>query len=629
MEVLPTLPVQVAANLQLALANHWGIRALRPLQEPAIRAVLEDRDSLVVLPTGGGKSLCYQAPAVVRSGTTVVISPLISLMKDQVDGLRSSGVNAIRLDSSLSTEERIMSEKEILTGNVRLLFVSPERLIQSDLTSVLQQIDVNVFAIDEAHCISHWGHDFRPEYRQLRRLREMFPNVSVHAYTATATERVRQDIVEQLGLRNPEILVGSFDRPNLTYRVKSRRGDLTKQVMDVLSRHPREGGIMYCISRADVDSWSAKLAGMGVKAMPYHAGMTPTDRSRTQDAFLKEACDVVVATVAFGMGIDRSNVRFVLHMGMPKSIEHYQQETGRAGRDGLEAECVLLHSGADFFTWKSLVERANGDADPEHMAKSLKHLNEMERYCRSAVCRHQSLVNYFGQAFEKTNCGACDMCLGETTMVEDAQVVAQKIISCVARVTDSFGMGHIISILRGENVARVKDRSHDKLSTFGILKEYKTEDLRDWIYQLIGQGLLKQIDIQSSFGRPLPVIKMTQASLECLRGERQAKLLKPVEKKKSSKVTSSSATAGDDGWKDVDKDLFEKLRQLRRKLATEMAVPPYIVFTDATLRDLSRIKPTELNEMRNISGIGEKKLNDFGELFRTAIIEHISSNESV
>src|SRR5262245_44018326 len=389
-------------QLKEVIARHWGFREFRPLQEAAMRAVLEGRDSLVIMPTGGGKSLCYQAPAVLQSVyTTVVVSPLISLMKDQVDALQSCGVPAIQIDSSQTPAERSAYEMDIRDGALRLVFVSPERLVGTDFYRLLQRIDVRSFAIDEAHCISHWGHDFRPEYRQLKRLREFFPNASLHAYTATATEAVRRDIVVQLGLRDPAILVGNFDRPNLTYRVLPRH-NLMKQVLEVLDRHKNEAGIIYCIRRADVDELAAALNGCGHPAMPYHAGLTPEQRKATQDAFATEKCDLVVATVAFGMGIDRSNIRFVLHSAMPKSVEHYQQETGRAGRDGLEAECVLLHSGADFMTWKWILEKSAAEpgVDPSFLSVSMKHLGDMDTYCRGAVCRHKALIGYFGQSYE-------------------------------------------------------------------------------------------------------------------------------------------------------------------------------------------------------------------------------------
>src|SRR6516164_3363649 len=352
----PAGPFSLDALLEV-IKHHWGFRALRPLQEPAMRAVVDGRDSLVVMPTGGGKSLCYQAPAVLRGGTTVVVSPLISLMKDQVDSLQAYGIAAAQLDSSLSPAERFAYEQDVRDGAVRLLFVSPERLMMPEFCNLCRQAGVKTFAIDEAHCISHWGHDFRPEYRMMSKIKEVFPGASVHGYTATATEQVRADICKQLALTRPLVLVGNFDRPNLTYRVL-RRTDMDKQILEVLARHTGEAGIIYCLRRRDVDEIHATLRQKGHKALPYHAGMNGDERKRVQDAFIAEECDLIVATVAFGMGIDRSNIRFVLHTAMPKSIEHYQQETGRAGRDGLEAECVLLHSAQDYFTWKMILEKS-------------------------------------------------------------------------------------------------------------------------------------------------------------------------------------------------------------------------------------------------------------------------------
>src|SRR5579862_7383524 len=361
-------------DLQALISRYWGFRELRPLQEQAMRAVLEDRDSLVVLPTGGGKSLCYQAPAVYRGGTTVVVSPLIALMKDQVDSLRACGIAATQLDSSLTGVERSAYEMDLSQGELRLLFLSPERLVSTDIYRILQRIDVRTFAIDEAHCISHWGHDFRPEYRQMNRLREFFPKASIHGYTATATEQVRADIIKQLALRDPVVLVGNFDRPNLTYRVLAKHTVLT-QVLEVLDRHRGEAGIIYCPRRIDVDDLAAALLQKKHSVLPYHAGLTTEQRQAAQEAFRAERVDIVVATVAFGMGIDRSNVRFVMHTGMPKSLEHYQQETGRAGRDGLEAECVLLHSGGDFVSNKRMMEKsaAEAGAEPAFIQSAIKH----------------------------------------------------------------------------------------------------------------------------------------------------------------------------------------------------------------------------------------------------------------
>jgi ATP-dependent DNA helicase RecQ len=603
------MPEHTFDALKDVIARHWGFRELRPLQEEAMRAVLEGRDSLVVLPTGGGKSLCYQAPAVLQSvHTTVVVSPLISLMKDQVDGLQSCGVPAIRIDSLQSPTERSAFEMDIVQGAVRLVFVSPERLVNTDFYRLLQRIDVRSFAIDEAHCISHWGHDFRPEYRQMKRLRELFPQASLHAYTATATQQVRKDIVAQLGLRDPAVLVGNFDRPNLTYRVLPRQ-NLMKQVLEVLERHKNEAGIIYCLRRADVDELTAALKGSGLQAMPYHAGLTAEQRKATQDAFANEECDLVVATVAFGMGIDRSNIRFVLHTGMPKSVEHYQQETGRAGRDGLEAECVLLHSGADFMTWKWILEKSAEEpgVDPSFLQVSMKHLSDMDAYSRGALCRHRALVGYFGQTLESESCSACDICLGDAEEVPEAQIVAQKILSCVARVKEGFGITHVAGVLRGEDTENIRRRGHENLSTYGLLREHRKPDVRDWIYQLIGQGVLQQA------GDEYPLLKLNAASWEVMRGERTVRLMQPVRRKKGERPEKSKADAV--SWEGVDALLFESLRELRKQLADERRVPPYVIFNDATLRELARVRPTTLDKMRLVYGIGDTKLRDFGAHF--------------
>ncbi len=599
-------------QLKEVIARYWGFRELRPLQEPAMRAVLEGRDSLVVLPTGGGKSLCYQAPAVLRGDTTVVVSPLISLMKDQVDGLQSCGVPAIQIDSSQTPTERAAYEMDIRQGAVRLVFVSPERLINTDFYRLLERIDVRHFAIDEAHCISHWGHDFRPEYRQLRRLRELFPQAALHAYTATATEQVRRDIADQLDLRNPVVLVGNFDRPNLAYRVVPR-SDLLKQVLEVLDRHKGEAGIIYCLRRADVDELTEALRSLGHNAMPYHAGLPPEQRKTVQDAFAAERCDLVVATVAFGMGIDRSNIRFVLHTGMPKSVEHYQQETGRAGRDGLEAECVLLHSGGDLMTWKRILEKSASEpgVDPSFLPNALKHLNDIDTYCRGAVCRHRALVGYFGQSYEPSSCAACDICLGDAEQVPDALVVAQKILSCVARVKESFGIGHVVSVLRGEHTENVRKRGHEQLSTFGLLRDCQKADVRNWIYQLLGQGALVQV------GDEYPILKLNAASWEIMRGERTVRLTQPVRRQKGEKPTKSQADTV--SWEGVDGGLFEACRSLRKQLADERRVPPYVIFSDATLRELARVRPSSLESMHGVYGVGMTKLHDFGNRFLQVI----------
>jgi ATP-dependent DNA helicase RecQ len=597
------------------ISRHWGYDSFRPLQEEAMAAVLERRDSLVVLPTGGGKSLCYQVPALLRDGVTVVVSPLISLMKDQVDGLTTSGVAAAALNSSQSSFDRDVLERDLLNGEIKLLFVSPERLAMPAFRALLRDAKVSAFAIDEAHCISHWGHDFRPEYRQLRLLHEEFPQASVHAYTATATQQVRRDIAQQLALREPLVLVGDFDRPNLTYRVLPRH-DEWSQVLAVLERHKGEAGIIYCIRRRDVDELTAKLRKKGFDAVAYHAGLSQDERRRAQDRFASEHCDLVVATVAFGMGIDRSNVRFVLHMAMPKSIEHYQQESGRAGRDGLEAECTLLYSGADVVLWRSMLEKPSESGaapDPKYVESAMRHLTDIDRYCSGTTCRHRALVEYFGQRYAAESCGACDLCLGETEDVPEALVVAQKIVSCVVRVNQSFGVGHVISVLRGENTDKVRERGHERLSTYGLLKDHTRNEVRDWIFQLVAQGYLDQADDR------YPVLRLTERSRALLRGDAEIRLRQPVVGVRSRKERRTARPVLDDGA--YDRDLFEALRKWRRAEAEERGVPPYVIFGDRTLRELARVQPGTLTELRDIYGIGDAKLEAFG----SALIELMTS----
>ena len=604
-------------QLKSVIARHWGFSTLRPLQDAAMRAMLAGRDSLLVLPTGGGKSLCYQAPAVTRGDTTIVVSPLISLMKDQVDSLRAIGVSAAALNSSMDAGEGRSIMQDLRSGQIRLLFVSPERLALDGFRQFLGELGVTRFAIDEAHCISHWGHDFRPEYRQLKTLKDQFPQASVHAFTATATPQVRKDIVEQLGIRQAEVLVGDFDRPNLTFRVIPR-SDLYGQVMELVDRHKGEAGIIYCIRRRDVDELAAWLKSTGVDALPYHAGLDASRRKTVQTAFKQERCDLVVATVAFGMGIDRSNVRYVLHTGMPKSIEHYQQESGRAGRDGLEAECVLLYSAADLMTWKRLMEKSHDDAqqpvDPQYVKSALKHLSDIDVYCRPLRCRHKSLVDYFGQAFNLGPCMACDVCLedGNVESVPDAATVAKKILSCVARVQEKFGVGQIVSVLRGENVEAVRKWEHDKLSTFGLLKEHSKNEVRDWIYQLLAQDALVQTTDD------YPTLRLNEASWEVMRDQRPIKLNRHHKPDKPAKKSRADVVS----WEGVDKDLFEALRELRRGHAEERGVPPYVIFSDATLRELARVRPSSIPAMHMVYGIGEKKLAEFGEAFIALIDEH-------
>ncbi|MCA9311637.1 MAG: RecQ family ATP-dependent DNA helicase, partial [Phycisphaerales bacterium] len=534
-----------------------------------------------------------------------------SLMKDQVDGLRACGYPAAAIHSGLSPEEMRDEIALVRSGACRLVFASPERVLTPWFRELAMSAGVRTFAIDEAHCISQWGHDFRTEYRQLAELKRRFPGASIHAYTATATERVRADVIAQLELDDPEVLVGDFDRPNLTYRIVPRDRP-SQQVADIIARHAREATIVYCISRKDTENLAAALVKQGVDARPYHAGLDSEERRRTQEAFAGESLDVVVATVAFGMGIDRSNVRCVIHAAMPKSIEHYQQETGRAGRDGLEAECVLLYSSADSLRWERLIERSAEQAgDPDAIiAAQTGLLNEVRRFCTGLVCRHRVLSEHFGQAWTREECGACDVCLGETKGAAASTVTAQKILSCVARVEQRFGLGHVVEVLAGGESETIRRYGHEALSTFGLLSDQPRKVIAAWVHQLIDQGLIDRTT------GDYPVLQLNAESLSVLRGEREVMLTR------SRKAGRGAASTVGKGWEGVDRDLFESLRTLRFTLAQEQGVPAYVIFGDATLRELARHAPVTRQAFREIHGVGDRKLERFGEAFISAIRSH-------
>jgi ATP-dependent DNA helicase RecQ len=598
-------------TLDEVVARYWGYASLRPLQREAMDAVLASRDSLVVLPTGAGKSLCYQAPALLASGMALVVSPLISLMKDQVDSLVANGVPAALYNSSLGPDEKAAVAAGVRQGRYRLLYVSPERLVgegSESFLALLSRAQVSFVAVDEAHCISQWGHDFRPEYRQLARLRQSLPGVNVHAYTATATARVRRDIAGELRLADPLVLVGGFDRPNLLYRVLPRAA-LKKQVLDVLARHRGNAGIIYCTSRREVDAMAAWLSASGTPALPYHAGLSDAERHRHQEAFLSERTDVIVATVAFGMGIDRSDVRFVVHAGAPRSLEHYQQESGRAGRDGLEAECLLIFSASDFMRWRAMLAQ-NGELTDA----SRQLLRQMERYAAAVGCRHRHLSEYFGDRYEAASCGACDFCLGELETVVDPIVIARKILSCVARVGQRHGTMHVSSVLRGHASDQVVARGHDKLTTFGLLAQASAAEVRGYIEQLGGLGLLQQTD------EPYPVLALTAAGLELLRNEASSPGLTLARQRPVAKGAARIRSRVEaESWHDVDRGLFDRLRALRLEVARERGVPPYVIFHDATLRDMARIRPTTRHALLTVKGVGARKAEDLGDRFLIAI----------
>jgi ATP-dependent DNA helicase RecQ len=606
------------------VATVFGFDELRPLQADAMRAWLTGRDVLVILPTGGGKSLCYQAPALVRDGLTLVVSPLIALMKDQIDSLLSNGVRAAMLSSALEGDERNAVLNALDRRDLDLLYVSPERLVMDGFLERLERAGLAAVAVDEAHCISHWGHDFRPEYRQLGLLRKRRPDLPIIALTATATPRVREDIERELALVAPERLVGDFDRPNLVYRVLPRL-DLLAQTMEVVKRHPGEAGIVYCIRRRDTEKLASDLARKGVRALPYHAGLGPAERERVQDAFLNEGIEVVVATVAFGMGIDRPDVRFVIHAALPKGIEQYSQETGRAGRDGLPSECVMLYSGADYHGWRGLMERSATEASQqgattalEELQGALDRLSELWGYACGAKCRHEVLVEHFGGTYlgKGKPCAACDVCLGELDLVSDSSTIAKMILSCVVRCGQRYGASHVGDVLRGADTQKIREKGHDKLSTFGLLTARKASEVRSWIDQLAAQGLLGVADGN------YPTLFLTQAGVLAMKGEREVILLRPkaperdLSRAKPKRAAVSAAIEG------VDEALFEKLRKLRRELSQARGVPPYIIFGDATLAAMAAAKPRDVGELLALKGVGEKKAADVGPAFLAVVAAH-------
>ena len=608
----------MSADLADILARHWGYHSFRPLQREAMDAILAARDSVVVLPTGGGKSVCFQAPALVRPGLALVVSPLISLMKDQVDALAANGVAAACYNSALTPEQKTEVATGVRNGRYRLLYVSPERLVGEGSEGFRAMVgDVSFVAIDEAHCISQWGHDFRPEYRLLGRLRDQWPGASLHAFTATATARVRRDIVTQLGLRGPVELVGEFDRPNLIYRVLPR-ANLKRQLTDVLARHQGQAGVIYCTSRREVDALAAWLGEIGVRARPYHAGLADAERHRNQDAFINEEIDVIVATVAFGMGIDRSDVRFVLHAGAPQSLEHYQQESGRAGRDGLEAECALIYSGADFMRWRTMLERSGELTDARRAL-----LRGMERYAAGVGCRHRHLVAYFGERYPRERCDACDYCLGELEPVEDPAEVARKILSCVARVGQRFGVAHVANVLCGSESEGVVARRHHLLSTFALFKDASVAEVRGYIEQLLAAGLLRQTD------EPMPVIMLTPGGLALLKDATAQPDLRLARQRRPTKDRPAPRSRIErDAWEDVDRVLFDRLRALRLEIARARHVPPYVIFHDTTLREMARLKPTTLPALREVYGVGARKAEELGETFVGAVREYLAGAAS-
>lgn len=593
------------------LKQYFGFTSFRPLQEDIIRDALAGKDIFALLPTGGGKSLCFQLPAIVRPGLTVVVSPLIALMKDQVDALQAGGVPATFLNSSLGSDESRARLRGLHQGEYRLLYAAPERLMLSGFLADLQRWNVKLIAVDEAHCISEWGHDFRPEYRQLAGLREMFPEVPVMALTATATERVRKDIVSHLKLREPGCYVASFNRPNLTYRVFAKE-EPYEQLLELVRGRKRESGIVYCQSRKSAESVAERLSRDGVRARPYHAGLTPEERNRHQELFLRDEVRVICATIAFGMGINKPNVRFVVHYDLPKNIEGYYQETGRAGRDGLPADCVLLFSPGDVVKQHRFIDEK---PSPQERQIALAQLQQMVHYAESGTCRRTELLGYFGETYAETECGACDNCLSPRDTY-DGTIAAQKLLSCVYRVRQlsgfDFGLNQVVEVLTGAQSDNVRRWNHETLSTYGIGREHSRPEWKSIGRELIRLGYLAQA------ADKFQVISLTE------KGRAVLKQRTPVSLTRS--VSASENTSTRKGEVACDEDLFEKLRALRKRLADERGVPPYIVFSDVALRHMARDYPSNHTEFLNISGVGQSKLAAYGDTFLAEIAAHLSQN---
>jgi ATP-dependent DNA helicase RecQ len=599
------------APLLSLLKQYFGFTSFRPLQEEIIRDALAGRDAFALLPTGGGKSLCYQLTALAKPGLTIVVSPLIALMKDQVDALRASGVPATFLNSSLAPGESRERLRGLHNSEFRLLYVAPERLMLNGFLDDLKRWRANLIAVDEAHCISEWGHDFRPEYRQLSQLRSFFPDAPIMALTATATERVRADIVQQLHLREPSCYVASFNRPNLAYRVLPK-ADAYEQTLEFIRVRPHESGIVYCQSRKSAESLAAKLTADGVRAASYHAGMEKDDRGRNQELFLRDEVRVICATIAFGMGINKPNVRFVVHYDLPKNIEGYYQETGRAGRDGLPSECLLLFSAGDVAKQQRFLDEKT---DPNEKQIAREQLQQMVHYAESAGCRRATLLGYFGEEFPHETCDACDNCLSPRETY-DGTLAAQKFLSCVYRIREcsKFGVGlnHVVEVLTGSESEKVRKWGHEQLSTYGIGQEHKRSEWAAIGRELIRLGYVRQDAAKFN------VLDLTPEGRAVLRQRKPVHLTKPM-KTPETRLPRAGEIA-------CDEALFERLRTLRKQLADERGVPPYIVFSDVALRQMARNYPANERDFRRISGVGDRKLAEFGAVFLGKIAAHLQSS---
>ncbi|MDO8662692.1 MAG: ATP-dependent DNA helicase RecQ [Candidatus Omnitrophota bacterium] len=602
----------ISGEMLDCLKRYWGYARFRPWQEDTILAILDERDSLTVLPTGGGKSLCFQLPALLKEGMAVVISPLISLMKDQVDGLKEMGIEAECLNSSQPVEEQRAVAARIRQSRIKLLYISPERLRAEPTVSLLKSVPLSFFVIDEAHCISHWGHDFREDYRGLNFIKENFASANIHAFTATATKEVCLDILGQLNLGHPFINIASVDRPNLVYRVMPRL-NIISQITELLERHRLEAGIIYCLRRDDVDDISARLNELGFKNLPYHAGLSDGERHANQESFIREEVDIIVATVAFGMGIDRPDIRFVIHAAMPKSIEHYHQETGRAGRDSLSAYCYMFYGGGDFRVWSFFLKQS---PNKEVM---MDKLQAIYNFCARPQCRHKIIVDYFNQDYRGQNCQACDYCLQEVEMVDEPLKIGQGILRCVQSISfehgQGFGAGYIANLLKGNLTEQISRWRHQQAACFGSMPEEPLVFIRFMIEQLVGQGFLRRDGEYAT-------LSLTDFGRRLLGGEVTPILAKPLIAKKRKEISAKQREKKAKDWAQVDGTLFELLRRKRAQLAQKQGVPAYIIFGDRSLKDMSMIKPLTSEAFATVFGVGEHKLKLYAEQFIAIIKEY-------
>ncbi|MDP3778661.1 MAG: DNA helicase RecQ [bacterium] len=589
------------------LKQYFGYENFRPRQEEIILHTLAGKDALVLMPTGGGKSLCYQLPALALSGLTVVISPLIALMKDQVDALSSNGIPAAFINSSLKANDTSRIIGEIKNGRIKILYVAPERLATPGFLDFLTSIPLSLIAIDEAHCISEWGHDFRPDYRNLRRLRTHFPAIPIIALTATATERVREDILGQLKLSSPRVFVSSFNRPNLTYAAYPKQNAFDK-LIQILNRYKGKPVIIYRFSRNDTEKLALKLNRAGIKALAYHAGLDADTRRETQDKFIKDNTPIIVATIAFGMGIDKPDVRLVVHYDLPKSVEGYYQETGRAGRDGLPSECILFYSYGDTSKHYRFI---NEISDPTERKRAENNLKQVVSYGELSTCRRKFLLSYFGEADTIIDsCNSCDNCTGGTDTV-DATLIAQKIMSAILRTNERYGASYIANVLTGKNDEKIIMHQHDSLSVYGIAKDFKKNQIVRIINALCGQGLLIRR------GDEYPTYALSLRGKQILKDRESIALSKLVmtAPKKESRPLSSAAP--------VNPFLFDELRTLRKQFAEELNVPPYVIFGDRTLQEMCQYLPKDQEELSGIFGVGSRKLEQFGTAFLQVITPYI------